>query len=138
MSHRKKLLFQSSLALAFAFTPGKQPDGAGNRDCGKSDAAGYESAWWGYRRYGMARLGTGPWLGSRRRVVIGSIIAKMHRPGEATTTTTMPTTARTTPVGDPGDPRQSVPELRSFEGIQALYTYNGERRLCPYLRVVPT
>jgi hypothetical protein len=95
---------------------------------------------WGYRRYPYygRGWGPGPWLGLGAGIVIGSIIASeayRPRPGHYYDDYAYEGPYYY-PSGYAGDPRVICAQnFRSFEWNSGLYTtYNGEKRLCPYLR----
>jgi BA14K-like protein len=142
MSTCKKLsLSMGALALAFAVTPAQAaPTTPAAAVAGKSDASAINKVQgWGYRRYGYRRgWGPGPWLGLGAGVVIGSIIAnEAYRPRRGYYYDDYVYDGPYYyPSAYSGDPRAICAQnFRSFEWNTGLYTtYEGERRLCPYLK----
>lgn len=147
MSTWKKLLPVGALACAFVFSPAEAaPSGPVTSAvlAGTIDASTVTKVqWWGGRRYPYYRgyrrgWGPGPWLGLGAGVVIGSIIAnEAYRPRRGYYYDDY---AYDGPYYYPsayaGDPRTVCAQnFRSFEWNTGLYTtYEGERRLCPYLK----
>jgi hypothetical protein len=139
---KKQLLPLGALALAFAFTPAQAAPAAPSiAIAAKSDAGAVTKVQgWGWRRgyRGYRGWGPGAWLGLGAGVVVGSIIAnEAYRPRRGYYYDDY---AYDGPYYYPsaysGDPRSICAQnFRSFEWNSGLYTtYNGERRLCPYLR----
>jgi len=150
MSTWKTLLPAGALAVAFALSPAHAAPAAPAAVAAiasNADATAVTKAqWWGGRRYPYYRggygyrrgWGPGPWLGLGAGVVIGSIIANeayRPRPGYY-----YDDYAYRGPYYYPsayaGDPRTVCAQnFRSFEWNTGLYTtYEGEHRLCPYLK----
>ena len=112
------------------------------RRCRKADASAVTQVQgWGYRRYHRGHRrgwGAAPWIGLGAGVVVGSIIAnEAYRPRRGYYYDDY---AYDGPYYYPsaysGDPRTVCAQnFRSFEWSTGLYTtYEGEKRLCPYLR----
>ena len=150
MSTWKTLLPIGALACAFAFSPAQAAPAAPAAVAAiasNADATAVTKAqWWGGRRYPYYRggygyrrgWGPGPWLGLGAGVVIGSIIAnEAYRPRRGYYYDDY---AYDGPYYYPsayaGDPRTVCAQnFRSFEWNTGLYTtYEGDRRLCPYLK----
>src|SRR6185312_8141601 len=140
-----KLLPIGAVALAFAVAPAQAAPTAPATAAaivGKADASAVVQAqFWGYRRpYRPYRRGWGAaaWIGLGAGVVVGSIIAnEAYRPRRGYYYDDY---AYDGPYYYPsaysGDPRAVCAQnFRSFEWNTGLYTtYEGEKRLCPYLK----
>jgi BA14K-like protein len=124
------------VALAFGLgTAEAAPAPAAAAKAVKADAgSAVEQVQWGRRR----GWGPGPWIGLGAGVVVGTIIAdQAYRPRRGYYYDDYAYDGPYYfPSGYRGDPRTICAQnFRSFDWNTGLYTtYNGERRLCPYLR----
>jgi BA14K-like protein len=149
MSISMKLLPIGALALAFAAAPAEAaPAASATALAVDVQGSAATQIQWGYRRHPYHRgyphrgyrrgWGAAPWLGLGAGIVIGSIIAnEAYRPRRGYYYDDYEYDGPYYyPSGYSGDPRKICAEnFRSFEWNSGLYTtYEGERRLCPYLK----
>lgn len=145
MSSCKKLLPIGAVALAFAVAPAEAAPTAPATTAaiaGKADASVVTQVQgWGHRRHHRGHRrgwGAAPWIGLGAGVVVGSIIAsEAYRPRRGYYYDDYEYNGPYYyPSAYAGDPRTVCAQnFRSFEWRTGLYTtYEGERRLCPYLR----